>query len=314
MRSLGEAVALHTEYSYDGRKTKRDESQAENKTASRSYETKSANSLKPPRKKLTWKQQVKRLVILLAACYILFFLIAAFGINQILFRPPEASYGDSSQIVKIKISDGQTLSAQYYDNSLARYTIIYSHGNAEDMGEVGPIYELIKNAGFNVLAYDYRGYGTSTGEPSEEGVYRDIDAAYDYVTKTLNVPPDRVIILGRSVGGGPSVDLATRRPAAGLILVSAFTSAFRVPFRVNILPWDKFDNLARIKQVKCPVLVIHGEKDGIIPAWHGRKLFEVANEPKRCLWVEGAGHNDLVEVAGQRYFQAIKDFADSLKK
>ncbi|MBI5723252.1 MAG: alpha/beta hydrolase [Planctomycetes bacterium] len=282
---------------------------------------------KRPRKKLTWKQQLKRMGILFAGIYVVLFLIAAFGCDSLLFRPPESNYADSSAILKIKTADGQTLSAQSFyhiedtviqnrrfGNSLARYTIIYSHGNAEDMGEVGAICELIKNAGFNVLAYDYRGYGTSTGSPSEEGTYRDIDAAYDYVTKTLNVPPGRIIILGRSIGGGPSVDLTIRRPVAGLILESSFTSAFRIPTRINILPWDKFDNLSKIRQVHCPVLVIHGENDWVISSWHGKKLFESANEPKRCLWVDGAGHNDLVERAGQKYFQALKDFADLLEK
>jgi abhydrolase domain-containing protein 17 len=113
----------------------------------------------------------------------------------------------------------------------------------------------------------------------------------------------------RAFGSGPAVDLASRRPVAGLILESAFTSAFRVMTRVSILPFDKFDNLRKIKTVHCSVLIIHGTQDSVINASHGRKLFAAANEPKQALWVQGANHNDVAFVGGARYAESLKEFA-----
>ena len=102
--------------------------------------------------------------------------------------------------------------------------------------------------------------------------------------------------------------LATKEKFAGLILEGPFTSAFRVVTRKKILPFDKFDNLARIDKVECPLLIMAGEADDIVPSWHGKKLFEKANDPKMSLWVEGAGHNDLLWVAGEKYWVALGEF------
>ena len=258
---------------------------------------------------MTIRRQLKRLGILLVGAYIGFAMIALFLSERLLFRPHPSSYVDTSEIVKLTTSDGTVISALYLTNPSARYTIIHSHGNGEDMGDNRYTYQQICNAGFNVFAYDYHGYGTSGGEPSEQRTYADIDAAYDYLTNKLHVPPERIILLGRSIGGGPSVDLAIRKPVAGLLLESAFVSAFRAPTCIKLLPWDKFNNLAKLPSAKCPVLVIHGTDDWTVRAWHGRRLYEAANEPKQCLWVENAGHNDLIDVAGQRYFKALLDFA-----
>ena len=127
--------------------------------------------------------------------------------------------------------------------------------------------------------------------------------------ETMHIQPNRIIAFGRSVGSGPAADLASRRPVAGLILESAFTSAFRVMTRVSILPFDKFDNLRKIKTVHCSVLIIHGTQDSVINASHGRELFAAANEPKQALWVQGANHNDVAFVGGARYADSLKEFA-----
>jgi hypothetical protein len=107
--------------------------------------------------------------------------------------------------------------------------------------------------------------------------------------------------------------LASNHKVAGLILESPFVTAFRVVTRIPLLPFDKFRNIDRIKSVNCPVLVIGGKADKIIPFWHGEKLFEAANEPKFKLWVDDAGHNDLVMAAGNSYWDTIKRFADFIK-
>ena len=197
----------------------------------------------------------------------------------------------------------------FLPNPAARYTILYSHGNAEDVGEVLPDLQDIQRMGFSVLAFDYRGYGTSEGRPSERGAYQDEDAAYDYLIRTEHVPVSHIIALGRSLGGGTAVDLASRRPLGGLIVQSSFVTAFRAMTHVPIVPFDEFRNVAKIGQVHCPVLVIHGRADKVIAFWNGERLFREANEPKRAFWVGGAGHDDLFEVAGGRYGTTLRAFA-----
>jgi pimeloyl-ACP methyl ester carboxylesterase len=262
-----------------------------------------------PRKSMTLWRQVKRMIVLLAIIYVALCLLPLLGYtDRILFQPHVPRYQDGKDILKLRTSDGVTISAIYVPNPAARYTIIFSHGNAEDMGDGQDEIAFLRSLGFAVLAYDYHGYGTSQGKPSEENCYRDIDAAYEYLTVTQKVPPGRILLLGKSVGGGPAVDLAVRRPVGGLILQSTFTSAFRV-FRIGyIIPGDRFRNIDKIPRVKCPVLVIHGRADEVAPFGHGQQLYEAVKGPKQYLWVDRAGHNDLAWAAGERYAQAFTDF------
>jgi hypothetical protein len=174
--------------------------------------------------------------------------------------------------------------------------------------------EDLRAAGFAVFAYDYRGYGTSTGRPSERGVYADADAAYDALTHDLGVPAERIIDYGRSLGSAVAIDLAARRPVGGLIVEAPFLSAFRAATRVPLLPWDKFDNAAKIARVRCPVLVIQGTNDRVVPFAQGQGIYELANQPKRNLWVEGAGHNDPFYVAEKRYTAALLSFRELLNR
>jgi fermentation-respiration switch protein FrsA (DUF1100 family) len=132
------------------------------------------------------------------------------------------------------------------------------------------------------------------------------------MVEVLGFRPDRIIIFGRSVGSGPAVYLASRKPAAALILQSPFVSAFRVVTHIPLLPFDRFPNYKRIGHVRCPVLVIHGSADNVIPFWHGQKIYDLAHEPKDHLWVQGADHNDLDAVAGESYGQALQKFVVSL--
>jgi len=236
-------------------------------------------------------------------------LLAYLVSDRMIFLAPPATYRDSGQILRLTTADGVQISAIHLVNPPAEYTLLYSHGNAEDLGLVAPLLARLREWGFAVLAYDYRGYGMSQGTPSERGAYEDVDAAYAYLTRALGVSPRRIIAYGRSVGSGPAVDLATRRPLAGLIVESGFLTAFRVLTRVPLLPFDKFRNADKIARVSCPVLVMHGMQDEVVPFAHGRRLFGAAPEPKRFLWVDGAGHNDFMLVAGDRQAQALREFA-----
>jgi abhydrolase domain-containing protein 17 len=231
-----------------------------------------------------------------------------FVADRMIFLPQPASYQDTESILKLPVSDNEKISAIHLPNPEAVYTLLYIHGNAEDLGDIQPMLIRLQSWGFSVFAYDYRGYGTSDGKPSERNAYEEAEAAYQHLTQQLGVSPDKVILYGRSVGGGSAVELATRHSVAGLVLESTFTSAFRVVVPVPILPFDKFPNVQRISQVDCPVLVMHGEADADIPVEHGQKLYDAAPEPKLSLWVKGAGHNDFTWVAEEQHQAALVEF------
>lgn len=262
---------------------------------------------------LSWKRVLRSLILILIAVYMGLFMIAWLFPNKVIFRPQPAFYKDDASIIKLATSDGETISAKFYENAAAEYTILFSHGNAEDIGiNESFVLELRKN-GFSVLAYDYHGYGTSTGTPTEDNAYRDIDAAFRNLVEERNIRPERIILHGRSLGGAVAVDLAARQDVGGLILESTFTSASRVLTRIKVIPFDRFESIHKIGRVACPVLVIHGKQDLTIPFHHGESLFDAVPGSRSFLWVDEAGHNDLFYRAGDRYLDAIKQFANSLQ-
>lgn len=260
----------------------------------------------------TWGRVTRSLILIPAFVILGLVSIAVFFPDQAIFRPQASSYRDSKDILKITSGGGQTISVKYYENPKAEYTILFSHGNAEDIGLIEPFIKRLRRLGFNVLTYDYQGYGTSSGSPSETNSYKDLDAAFEYLVAEKRISPDKIILHGRSLGGGVAVDLAARKEVAGLILESTFTSAFRVLTRYPILPFDKFESIKKIDKVKCPVLVIHGTDDWTIPFHHGESLFAAANEPKYSVWIEGANHNDLFYTAEERYLKGVSDFVLAL--
>ncbi len=260
------------------------------------------------------KPIMTKLILLGLMGYALLAALAWLVSDRMIFLPPPASY-DQRQlaITRVNGDDGNAVAVLHLPNPAARFTLLFSHGNAEDLGYLAPFLMELREAGFAVLAYDYRGYGLSTGgPPSTAGSYRDHAAVYRHATQTLKIPPSRIILHGRSVGAGPAVALAAREPVGGLVVESGFVSAYRVLTRWPLLPFDKFPNLANIRRARCPVLVIHGRQDEIIPVWHGEKLFAAAPEPKFALWVDGAGHNDLAAVAWDAYVRALQDLAQRL--
>ena len=234
--------------------------------------------------------------------------------DRLMFPAPGPSYRPDSidGLVTLRSADGTGLAALHLPEPRARHTILYSHGNGEDLGNVLPVLEMIQGLGFAVFAYDYRGYGKSEGRANAEGVALDAEAAYDHVTRELGVPAERIILWGRSVGGGPTVHLASSRACAGMVLEATFTSAFCVVTNRPILPFDRFRNQKLLRGMSVPTLFIHGRKDRIVPFVHGERNFACAAEPKRSLWIDGAGHNDLWLVARDEISRALVDFAGSL--
>lgn len=250
--------------------------------------------------------------LLLATLYLGFALFAWFFSDSMIFFPHPSSYRDSPEILKLTTTRGKKISAIYLPNPTAQFTLLVSHGNAEDLGDDRDWLQDLRHAGFNVFAYDYEGYGTSEGKPTEAAFYEDEAAAYEYLAVNLKTSPDNIIVFGRSVGTGPAAYIAARRPSAGLILQSPFLSTFRVLTRIPVLPFDKFPNYKYIRHVHSPVLIMHGRQDSVIPFWHGEKMLALANEPKQFFWAVNADHNDLTMAMG--YLDAIQKFVATLGK
>lgn len=218
------------------------------------------------------------------------------------------SYADSPDIIKLETANGESISAYFLEAENSRKVLLYSHGNGEDLGHIRPLLRQFQQRGISVFAYDYPGYGTSTGRPSEAGVYAAAEAAFACLTKEKGYPPEAIILYGRSLGSGPACWLAARYPVAGLILDSAFSSTFRVLTRVKLLPFDKFDNLARLPKLNCPVLLIHGKQDLVVPFDHALKIEKALPFSAETLWIESASHNNLIEIAGDSYWEVVQDF------
>lgn len=252
-----------------------------------------------------------QLISVAVAIYLFFNLYALVFSDQLLFVPQTPSYHRLPNEFKL-VSGGQRINAVYLEHPGAEYTILFSHGNAEDLGNVVPFMEQFHELGYSVLMYDYRGYGSSEGRPSTTHAKQDVMAAYHWLVNEKKVAPKKIISQGRSLGGGVAVWLAAHHPVGGVITEISFASAFRVKTHWKLVPWDKFDSLKLIRHVNCPVLVIHGTDDSVIPVWHGKKVYEAASEPKACLWIEKGLHNNYAYVGEEEYFNAIQRFLDEL--
>lgn len=220
--------------------------------------------------------------------------------------------------VWLRAEDGTRLFGWYVENPAAPAVLLWCHGNAGNIiHRLHNLAELYRT-GFSVFLFDYRGYGRSEGRPSEEGVCLDALAAHRYVTATRRVPPERLILFGRSLGAAVAGDLAVKRPAAGLVLESPFPSVaavVRAHYFGLPLHWllgSDFDLLGKLRLISIPVLVIHGDRDDIIPLDLGRAVFEAAREPKSLYVIPGADHNDTYVVGGQPYFRRLRQFAEQV--
>ncbi len=192
---------------------------------------------------------------------------------------------------------------------------LYFKGNGTNLSNRPGHLREIAAAGSPVLIVDYRGYGKSEGRPTERGVYRDADAAYDHLLG-MGYRPGQIVLLGESLGAAVAVDLARRRPCAGVILECAFTSFSAMAG--TFVPWVGplfaigFNTLAKIRDVHAPLLIIHGDHDSFAPYAMGRALFDAANEPKSFWAVEGADHIDILQVAGPLYRARLQAFYSGL--
>lgn len=243
-------------------------------------------------------------------------------VRQKLAAPPGALNLDSRDVV-IAGADSVSLTARLIPpppraSAATAPWILYLHGASGNVATVGynEAWAKFKRLGLGVLAVDYRGYGESTGAPSEAGLYRDADAAYAYLVGSLHVPPSRILIYGYSLGSAVAIDLASRVPAAGLMVEGAFTSipdrgAELYPYLpVHWLARNRFASIEKIARVAMPKLVIHAREDTYVPIAHGQKLFDLAGPPKTFQAVAG-GHTDAHKV-DPGFFTAISAFVAGL--
>lgn len=199
-------------------------------------------------------------------------------------------------------------------------TVIYFHGNGGNVSAVGWLGEALSERGFDVLLFDYRGYGRSEGSVRDErSIYEDAEAAYDYIVRERNVRPEQVVLYGQSLGTTAAADLAARRPCGAVILESGLSSASDMASL--ILPWvpvwvhrygqNHFESAKKLERVNAPVFVAHGGRDTTIPVEQGYKLYNAAREPKQLVIIQEAGHNDLIARGGPEYLDALAGFIKS---
>lgn len=217
--------------------------------------------------------------------------------------------------VWLRTRDGVTLHGWFVDSPGSRAVALYLHGNGDNLSvRPGHLREMAA-AGTGVFIIDYRGFGRSEGWPTERGLYRDADAAYDYLIAS-GYEPGQIVIYGESLGSAVAADLAARRPGAALILECPITSVTDMARRtvpvLGPLFVRGFDARRKIRRVRVPVLIMHGDDDRRVPYAIGRSLFEAANEPKQFWTVEGARHQNIVEVAGTRYRERLQGFYEDI--
>ena len=253
-----------------------------------------------------------------AAIYVALLILLFVAQRSILYVPntqapsvAEVGAEGVMEAVETRSADGLHLLAWYRPPPAgAAPVLVYFHGNAGHIGHRAERVRPYADAGFGVLLVEYRGYGGNPGRPTEDGLYADGRAAVDFLEKQ-RVAPERMVFYGESLGTAVAVQMALEYACAALVLEAPFTSVAAVAqsrywmFPVRYLVLDKFDSLAKVGKVRCPLFVMHGEVDGVIPIRYGRQLFDAAPEPKECKWFATGTHTNFDDLGGP---QAVLDF------
>jgi fermentation-respiration switch protein FrsA (DUF1100 family) len=256
-------------------------------------------------------------VVAIAVLVMLEHKLIYFPMRELEIAPPDL--GMPFEDVRLIAEDGVRLHAWFLPRPESRYTVLVSHGNAGNISHRLDRARLLQEAlRADVLLYDYRGYGRSEGAPDEEGTYRDARAAYRHLVELRGVPAERLILFGESLGSAVTVDLALAHPCRAVVLESPFTS-IRDMAR-SALPWlplgglvrTKYDTLAKIGRLRAPVLVMHGDRDSVVPFAQGERVFAAASEPKRFYRIAGADHNDTYVTGGDAYWRALASFIEGI--
>ncbi len=224
------------------------------------------------------------------------------------------SRGLPFETVRIKTEDGEQLAARWIPStSPAHGTVLLFHGNAGNISHRIEYVKMFYELGYHTLLVDYRGFGESTGEPSEQGTYRDAAASRQWLTQTRGIKASDIVIFGESLGGGVATWLAAQHTPRAVILASTFTS---IPdLGAQVYPWlpvrwisrIHYNSLAQLQKIRAPLLVAHSPADELIPYAHGKRLYEAANEPKAFLELSG-GHNEGFVFARADWVRAVQAF------
>ncbi|MFA5251974.1 MAG: alpha/beta hydrolase [Phycisphaerae bacterium] len=238
-------------------------------------------------------------------------------VREVSYTPDEL--GLDFEKVVFKRNDGLLLSGWYIPVKNSELTVLFCHGNGGNMMHCLDTINILYNMGLDCFIFDYCGYGNSEGRPGEEGTYLDAMAAYKWLTEEKKISPDDIIVFGRSLGGSIAARLAGKVKAGALIIESAFTSYVDIgkefyPYMpVRWFARFSYRTIDYVKDVRCPVMIIHSRTDETIPFEFGLELYEAANEPKEFVEIFGS-HNDGFLVSSEIYKGAWTKWLKSLKK
>lgn len=261
------------------------------------------------------------LVVLAPVAYAALAAILFFAQPSLIYYPETgrdmiatpADAGLDYQPVEIGTADGETLRGWFVPAANAAGSVLFLHGNAGNISHRMDYLPMFHSLGYNTFIFDYRGYGKSSGTPSEQGTYLDAQAAWQYLTENRNISPAHVILFGESLGGAIAAWVAAHERPGVLVLASVFTSvpdlgAKLYPFLpVRLLARFNYDTLEALKSVSCPVFVAHSPDDEIVPFSQGRALYEAAPEPKQFLELQG-GHNSGFIFMRNEWAEAMDRF------
>lgn len=230
-------------------------------------------------------------------------------INRFMFHPVSGGYDQNLDGYVALEVNGEKVAVRVLGPRRGRKAILFCHGNAEDLTSLDGRFDHLVADGVTVATFDYPGYGLSDGSPSEAGCYRNCHVLYDWLVNTRNFLPKDIFVVGFSIGSGVAVELAATREVGGLWLEAPFLSAPRAVTRVRLFWVDSFPNIDRMVNVHCPVVVMHGTADRIIPFSQGKQLAAAVSVPKRFIPVDGAGHEDLIMTYGvKNYEHELREF------
>ena len=263
---------------------------------------------------------VSRSIILVAACVYLGITALVFFFQARLVYYPSGDItatpvdiGLDFEDVVFTAEDGVKLSGWFIPAGQSRGVVLFCHGNGGNISDRLETIGILNRLGYSTFIFDYRGYGESEGKPGEYGTYLDAEAAWNWLMEKHGVQPDRIVIMGRSLGGAVAAWLAGKHTPSALIIESSFTSIRDMGAELH--PWLPVKLLSRfdyctvdyLKKITCPVLVIHSPEDDLVPFSHGRRLYEAAGEPKEFLEITGS-HNNGFLITGKRYEEGLDNF------
>ena len=265
--------------------------------------------------------RLRRLAIIALLTVVGVYVLVAFLQSRLLYFPSRhylATPRDVGLVFEdctLTTSDGLSIAAWYLPRVEANGSIIFCHGNAGNMADRLHDLTLMHRMGYNVLIFDYRGYGRSEGKPTEQGTYHDAQAAWRYLVETRGELPGRVILFGRSLGGAVAIELATRSEPGALVVESTFSSLIDVgklhyPFLpVRLLLRYRYESIDKVASITCPKLFIHSTDDHLVPLDNARRLFEAAASPKMFIETPG-GHNSGGYTYSPAYTDKLQAFLD----